>query len=67
MDTKEVRLDTKKMLKDLGKKGTKIKRGDRMPVEIVKATKHYKVGMQIKPHKVVAEFLISEGVAKAIK
>ena len=57
----------KAMLLENAQKGTKIKYNDRLKVEIVKATTHYKVGMIINPHKVKAEALINAGIAKKVK
>jgi len=59
--------DAKAMLLENAEKGTKIKYSDRQKVEIVKATKHYKVGKIITPHKVKAEALIKAGIAKEVK
>ena len=59
--------NVKAMLLENAEKGTKIKYTDRKKVEIVKETKHYKVGMIVNPHLVKAEALIKQGIAKAIK
>ena len=59
--------NVKAMLLENAEKGTKIKYSDRKKVEIVKETKHYKVGMIVNPHLVKAEALIKQGIAKAIK
>jgi len=40
---------------------------DRLKVEIVAPTKHYKVGQVINPHKIMGEALINQGIAKAVK
>lgn len=40
---------------------------DRAKVEIIAPTKHYKVGQVINPHKIMAEALINQGIAKAVK
>lgn len=40
---------------------------DRLKVEIIAETKHYKVGQVINPHKVMGEALIKQGIAKAVK
>lgn len=58
---------SKKMLKENGEKETKFFYNDRLKVEIVKATKHYSVGQVIEPHKVKAEALVSQGIAKLVK
>lgn len=47
--------------------GAIIKYGDRKKVEIVKETKHYKVGQIITPHKIMGEALIKQGIAKEAK
>jgi len=56
--------DSKKMLLSNGEKGTKIKYTDRMQVEVVKSTKFYNVGDILNPHKVKAQALIDQGIAK---
>ena len=58
------KLDAKKLLKEHGEKGTKIKYRDRVELEIVKETKHYKVGQRIRPHKVLGDQLLKDKVAK---
>ncbi len=47
--------------------GANIKYGDRKKVQIIKATKHYKVGDIINPHKIMGEALIDQGIAKEVK
>lgn len=59
--------NAKAMLLENAEKGTKIKYSDRKKVEIVKETKHYKVGMVVTPHLVKAEALIKQGIAKEVK
>lgn len=59
--------DSKKMLLENGEKGTKIRYTDRMQVEIIKNTKHYNIGDVQNPHKVKAEALIAQGIAKEYK
>lgn len=59
--------DSKKMLLDNGAKETKIRYNDRMMVEIIAETKHYKVGDITNPHKVKAEALIEQKIAKEYK
>ena len=46
--------------------GKTIRYNERKKVEIIKATKHYKVGQVVAPHTVVADRLIKEKIAKAI-
>ena len=58
---------SKAMLLENAKKGTKIFYADRLKVEIIKATKHYKVGMVTSPHTVKALALINQGIAKEYK
>lgn len=65
--TEMATFSAKAMLLENAEKGTKIKYNDRQKVEIVKATKHYKVGKIITPHKVKAEALIKAGIAKEVK
>ena len=55
---------SKKMLDENQKNGTIIRYNDRLKVEIVKETKYYSVGMVIEPHKIKAEALIEQGIAK---
>ena len=59
--------DSKAMLLENAEKGTVIRYGDRLKVEIVKATKHYKLGLVINPHKVKGEALVKAGIAKKVK
>ena len=56
--------DVKKMLSLNAEKGTKIKYTDRTAVEITADTKFYKKGQIVSPHKVKAEALIAQGLAK---
>lgn len=58
-------MDSKAMLKE--NVGKKIRYNERKQVEIIKATKHYKVGQVIAPHTVVADRLIKEKIAKEVK
>lgn len=55
------------MLKANAEKKRKIKYNDRMEVEILFDTKHYKAGQIIAPHRVVAEQLVKEKIAKVVK
>lgn len=57
----------KAMLLENAGKGTKIKYNDRKKVEIVKTTNHYKVGMIVSPHRIKADALIKQGIAKEVK
>jgi len=58
---------SKAMLLENAKKGTVIKYSDRKTVEIIKETKHYKVGFITSPHLVKADALIAQGIAKEYK
>ena len=58
---------SKAMLLENAEKGTKIKYADRLNVEIIKETKHYKVGTKVSPHKIKALALINSGIAKELK
>lgn len=57
----------KEMLTENAKNNTKIKYNDRLKVEIVKETKHYKEGQIITPHRTIALFLIEKGIAKEVR
>lgn len=59
--------DSKAMLTENGKKGTIVKYADRVKLQVVKATRHYREGQIITPHKVMGEALVKQGVAKAYK
>lgn len=60
-------INMKSVLKEAAKEKRKIRYNDRQKVEIVEDTKHYKKGMIVSPHKVVAEALISQKIAKEVK
>ena len=64
---KKPKVDSKKMLKDLGERKEKIFFRDRIKVEILKDTKYYRKGKVINPHQTFAKFLIKEGIAKELK
>lgn len=59
--------DSKAMLTKNAEKQTVIRYADRKKVEIIVATRHYKLGQIVSPHKVMAEALIEQGVAKEAK
>lgn len=59
--------DAKAMLAENGAKKTVIRYADRVKLEIVTDTRHYKVGQIITPHKVMGEALVSQGIAKEVK
>lgn len=60
-------LDSVKMLEKANKNRTVIKYRERVELEVVKDTKHYKKRQKIAPHKLVADELVNLGVAKPIK
>lgn len=57
--------DSKAMLAENGKKRTIVKYNDRLKLEIVADTRHYRAGQIITPHKVMGEALVKQGIAKA--
>lgn len=59
--------DAKAMLVKANENRTKIRYADRLELEIIKSTKHYKLGKKITPHRLVANELISLGIAKLVK
>lgn len=61
------KVDSKKLLKELGASKRKIKLNDRLNLEVVKATEFYKKGQLISPHRVFGEQLIKDGIAKEVK
>ena len=63
----EKTVDSKKMLKNLANEGRKIKFNDRVELEVLADTKHYKKGQIINPHVTFAEVLIVKKIAKATK
>ena len=67
MATKTEKFDAKVMLDKANENKLKIRYTDRVTLEIVKETKHYKLGKVITPHKLVADELVSLGIAKVIK
>lgn len=66
-EEKEGSFSSKEMLTENAAKKTVIRYADRVQLEIVKATRHYKFGDKIAPHKVMAEALIKQGIAKEAK
>jgi len=60
-------MDSKEMLKRNAKAGRKIKYSDRIKLEIITNTKHYKKGQIINPHVVMGEQLIKDKIAKEVK
>ncbi len=68
MSTKDKKsMDSKEMLKRNAKAERKIKYGDRIKLEIITNTKHYKKGQIINPHVVMGEQLIKDKIAKEVK
>lgn len=68
-DTQEATaaFDAKQMVEEHVEKGTLGQYFDRKKVVIVKATKHYKEGQVINPHKLKALALIEQKIAKEYK
>jgi len=60
-------MNSKEMLKRNAKAGRKIKYGDRIKLEVISDTKHYKKGQIINPHVVMGEQLIKDKIAKEVK
>jgi len=68
MSTKDTKsMDSKEMLKRNAKAKRKIKYSDRIKLEIITNTKHYKKGQIINPHVVMGEQLIKDKIAKEVK
>lgn len=67
MPTKTEKFDSKVMLEKANEKKLKIRYTDRVALEIIKETKHYKIGKKIAPHRLVADELVSLGIAKVVK
>lgn len=59
--------DAKGMIKTNSEKNTKIKYGERKSVEIIKDTKYLKAGRVISPHLVMADQMIKDKIAVAVK
>jgi len=60
-------INSKKMLKELADKKVVVKRNERLKVEIVKDTKHYKKGQVVTPHVTFGKELVKQGLAKEVK
>jgi hypothetical protein len=60
-------MNSKEMLKRNAKAERKIKYGDRINLEVISDTKHYKKGQIINPHVVMGEQLIKDKIAKEVK
>jgi len=59
--------NAKEMLEKANEAKRKIKYSDRVKVEIIKATKYYRLGQIVNPHRLVAEQLVSDGIGKIVK
>lgn len=59
--------DAKAMLAENGAKKTVIRYADRVKLEIIKDTRHYKAGQIITPHRVMGEALVKQEIAKEVK
>lgn len=66
-ETQEASFDAKKMVDEHVEKATKGQYFDRQKVVIVQATKHYREGQVINPHKLKAKALIDQKIAKEYK
>lgn len=60
-------MDSKKMLKEHGAKGTKINQNERKTIRITKDTRYHKKGQITSPHPVVADQFIKQGFAEEYK
>jgi hypothetical protein len=67
MATKTETFDSKVMLSRANEKKLKIRYTDRVKLEIIKETKHYKLGKIITPHRLVADELVRLDIAKVVK
>ena len=63
----ELSVDAKKILKRAAADKRKVKYGERMELEVLKDTKHYKKGQLIAPHTIFAEALIEQKIAKKVE
>lgn len=59
--------DSKAMIDRHAKAETVITYSDRKTVEIIKSTEFYTAGQVINPHKIMADELILQGIAKEAK
>ncbi len=67
MSKVDLKVDSKKMLKDLASEKKIVRLNDRKEVEIIKEHPNYKVGQKITPHSSVADYFISIKLAKEVK
>lgn len=63
----ELGIDSKAMLAKANKEKKTIRYRDRVKCEIIKDTRFYDKAQIINPHPLVAEELISKGIAKKVK
>jgi len=67
MAKEEKTFDAKAMIAEHSKKETKIRYGSRKTVEIIGENKYLKKGKRIRPHVIMADQMIKDGLAKEIK
>ena len=60
------KMAAKEMIAKNAEAKTKVKFSERMALEIIADTKHFKKGDKIKPHVVMAKQLIKDKIAKAV-
>ena len=60
-------MDAKGMIAEHAKKGTKIRYGERKKVRVIADTAYHKKGIELKPHVIMANQLIKDGIAVEIK
>lgn len=60
-------MDAKGMIEENAKNKTKVFYGERINLEIIADTKHYKKGRLISPHKIMGKQLIKDKIAKEVK
>lgn len=65
-ESTELGMNSKAMIEENAKNKTVIRYGDRVPCEIIVDTRHYKKGQLIEPHKVMADQLIKDKIAKKV-
>lgn len=59
-------MNVSKIQKEAAKEGRKVHLNDRVKLEVLKDSGHYRKGEVINPHKIYAEALIKNEIAKAI-
>lgn len=65
-ETPERGMDSKGMIEEHAKAKTVVKYGERINLEIITDTRHYKKGQKIRPHVVMGKQLIKDKIAKEI-